>query len=115
MGYTVYCKNQSIWNPSLAVGNLFLNSLKSVEKMIGIKSGITSPSADSIEIEAEELSIFVNKLLDYIERTNNTALLTMISGITEIILALNGKINNEFPAITEKNRFLGVQSQSVMV
>jgi hypothetical protein len=115
MGYIVYCKNQSIWNPSLAVGNYFLNSLENLENLIGIKSGMTSPLADSIEIEPEELSNFVSQLLDYIEGTNNTPLLAMISGIMKIILALNAKVNNETPKVTERNQLLieGFQSLGI--
>jgi hypothetical protein len=113
MGYTVYCKNQNVWNPSLAVGNYFLSNLQNLEKLIGIKSGITSLIADSIEIESRELSIFVNNLSDYIEKTNNTQLLAMIAGISEIILALNAKINNDFPEMTERNRGLVERSKKV--
>ena len=113
MGDTVYYKNQNIWNPSLAVGNYFLNNLQNLENLIGIKSGMTSPLADFIEIESEQLTIFVKSLLDYIERTNNVPLLAMITGITEIILALNTKVINDIPEVSERNRFLIKKSEEL--
>ena len=106
MGYSVYCKDQVIWFPSLAIGNYFLGNINLLENLLKIESGIASPLADSIEIDPKKLSIFADKILVYVEEANNTPLFAMISGITEIILALNAEVNNDIPEETEKNRHL---------
>jgi hypothetical protein len=111
-GYTVYCKDKNIWNPSLVVGNYFLGCIKILEKLIEAESGITS-YADSIEIDSAKLFVFTEKTLDFFEKTNDTPLLAMISGIVEIVIALNIEIGNSELEITAKNHFLFLKAEKV--
>src|SRR5687768_933123 len=113
MGYTVYCKDEDLWSPSLSVGNYFLGSIQLLGNLIKVDSGVTSTLADSVEIDSVKLDIFVSKILEFIEKTNSTALLAMISGVTEILIALNAQINNAIPETTTKNRLLIKRSQKV--
>lgn len=100
MGFVVSCKNEIVWSPSLAVGNYFAENIKSLEKLLKSESGVSFPLSDTIEIDSSKLNEFVDKILGFVELTNNTPLLIMISGICEIVIALNSKLNE---TITENH------------
>ncbi len=113
MGYGVYCGEKNVWNPASGVGNYFLGSIQLLEKMLEIESGIVSPVADQIEIDADKLHKFLNELMNFIEQTNNTPMMVMIAGVTEILLGLNESLNNPLPKATPKNRVLIERSKYV--
>jgi hypothetical protein len=113
MSYDVYCKGENVWQPARRVGDYFLANIKILEKLIESSSGIESHIADDIQIDAEMLSNFVEKTLNFIEKTNNTRLVAMMSGIVEVIVALNAEINNIHPEVTPKNRSLIERSKKV--
>lgn len=113
MGFVVYCKNEVVWSPSLAVSNYFAENIKSLEKLLKSESGVSFPLSDSIEIDSLKLNEFVDKILEFVELTNNTPLLIMISGICEIVVALNSRLNGTAPRITSKNRSIIEKSKKV--
>lgn len=113
MGYTVYCNGKDIWSPSLAVGKYFIGNVQILENFIEIESGITVPLSDSIEIDSEKLAVFVKKLLELVEENNNTPLFAMISGTSQILIAISKRINNYEPKITTKNYDLISKSKRV--
>ena len=113
MSYVVDCKGVTVWQPARRVGDYFLGNIKILEKLVETDSGITSHVADGMEIDPVIFNGFVEKTLEYIEKTNNTALVAMMSGIIEINIALNADINGFYPEITSKNRTIIERSKKV--
>ncbi len=113
MSYDIYCKGENVWQPANRVGNYFFDNIRSLEKLIEANSGVTIKMADSLEIDPVIFGDFVEKTLSFIEDTNNTSLVAMMSGIVEVIIGLNADINGFHPEVTSKNRLLIEKSKKV--
>ena len=100
MSYSVYCEEEYIWGPSLQVGEYFLGNVRMLENILTLESGVTSHLADTIEIDKTKLGDFVKNLFTYFEVSNNTPLIAMVSGTLEVLLALNAKVNGDYPRVT---------------
>ena len=96
MGYSVNCNDELIWGPSLKTGQYFLTNIEALEKLIGKESGVVSRMGDDIEIDYAKLKSFIDEVLDEFEKSNNTPILTIMSGIAELLLALEANITGEF-------------------
>jgi len=113
MSYIVECKGETVWQPARRVGDYFLANISILENLIESNSGIASTIEDDIQIDPELFSDFVIKTVNFIEVTNNTPLLAMMSGIIEVIVALNVKINGNQLEVTLKNQSLIERSKKV--
>jgi len=96
MGYSVNCNDELIWGPSLRTGQYFLTNIEALEKLVGKESGIVSYMADDIEINYTKLKSFIDEVLGEFEKSKNTPLLAMMSGIVELLLALEANILGDF-------------------
>jgi hypothetical protein len=113
MSYDIYCKGENVWEPARKVGDYFFDNIRSLEKLIEATSGITIKMADSLEIDPVIFGNFVEKALSFIEDTNNTSSVAMMSGIVEVLIGLNADINGFYPKATSKNRLLIERSKKV--
>lgn len=113
MSYIVECKGETVWQPSRRVGDYFLDNVSILEKLIESNSGIASTIEDDVQIDPELFSDFAKKALNFIEVTNNTPLFAMMSGIIEMVVALNVKINGNQLEVTSKNQYLIERSKKI--
>lgn len=107
MSYTVECNGVIIWEPASRVAEYFILSVKALEKVMDKESGIDSPYAevidfdhltlgDTLEIDYSKLKPFIDEVLRRVETSNHTAFMAMISGVIEVLLALEAKITGGF-------------------
>lgn len=107
MSYTVECNEVIIWEPASRVAEYFILSVKALEKVVDKESGIDSPYGeivdfdhlilgDTLEINYSKLKPFIDEVPRRFEESNHTAFMAMISGVIEVLLALEAKIIGEF-------------------
>ena len=102
MGFQVIHKEEIIWSPGLDVGNLFLDQLKALEKIIDHKSGIDSFLADELEVDQAVLEPFINIVLERLEKTNSGPYFALVQGSLQIAIALNAQITGRWPAVSKR-------------
>ena len=107
MSYTVECDDVIIWEPAMQVAEYFILSVKALEKVVDKESGIYSPYSriidfdhlilgDTLEIDYSKLKPFIDQVLRRLEESIHTQFIAMISGVIEVLLALEAKITGEF-------------------
>lgn len=114
MGMQVSCNNRELWAPSLQIGTLFLNQIRALEPIVGLKSGIESPLADMLEIDAAAFSTFMQRLLHVLDTTNNGPLFTLAMGCTEVALVLYADITGQWPVVSDRLQPLLHKAKMVM-
>jgi hypothetical protein len=114
MGMHVYCNNHELWAPSLQTGTLFFNQIRALEPLVGRESGIESPLADMLEIDAVTFSAFMQRLLHVLDTTNNGPLFALATGCTEVALGLYADITGQCPVVSDRLQPLLHQAKMVM-
>jgi hypothetical protein len=99
----------------LQVGSLFLCETEAIERIVGTKSGVTSPLADEMEIDAKQLETFIQATLRMLAKTNNGPLVALIEGCLAIAIALNAEITGSWPDVPERLRFVVDRARTVML
>ncbi|MBV8437896.1 MAG: hypothetical protein JOY95_10325 [Silvibacterium sp.] len=108
MGIVVFSEGREVWSPSLKVGALFMAQISALEKAFDVKSGIISPLADELEIDASTFVAFVQKVMDSLTQTNNRSLIVLSAGCLQVAIALIFQITGIWPAIPKYlDSFLG--------
>jgi hypothetical protein len=106
MSYTVECNDVIIWEPAMQVAEYFILSVKALEKVVDKESGIDSPYGeivdyrdfslgDTLEIDYSKLKPFIDEVLRRFEQSIHTQFIAMVSGLIEVLLALEAKITGE--------------------
>ncbi len=113
MGFIVTCGEKEIWNPSLTVGKLYFDQIMSIEKIIDVISGVTSPFDDELEINREEFKEFIDISLKFIQNSNNSALIAMLSGCLEVSIYLNFLIAGIWVETPFELRFLNERAKGI--
>jgi len=114
MGMQVYSNNRELWAPSLQIGTLFLSQIRALEPVVGLASGIESPLADMLEIDASTFETFIQRLLHLLETTNNGPLFALAAGCTEVALVLHADISGQWPVVSDRLKPLLHKAQTVM-
>ncbi len=96
MGYIVNCENKEIWSPSLTVGKLYFEQIRSLEEILGKNSGIVQPFDDELEINKSTFKIFTDESINLLKNNNNLELTALISGCIEISIYLYYLIDNKW-------------------
>lgn len=113
MGYIVTCENEEVWSPSLTVGNLYFEQINSLEKIVGSSSGVTNPFDDELEIDKQKFESFIKSSLQFLQESNNSALIAMLSGSLEVCLYVYFLITGSWLEVPFELRFLNEKAKSM--
>lgn len=113
MGVTVVCNEQIVWSPSLTVGNVFFQQIKKMEEILNKESGVSMYLADEIDIDQNTFESFIRNSMAYLEKTQNTPLVAMLSGCIEVSLYLFYLINKRWLETPPALQFLLERAQSM--
>ncbi len=113
MGYIVTCEDREVWSPSLTVGNLYFEQIISMEKIVGEVSGVTNSFDDELEVDGKEFEKFISASLNFLQNTNNPALIAMLSGCLEVSLYLNFSITGNWLETPFELRFLNEKAKAI--
>lgn len=98
--YFVSNSGETLWNPSNRVGLLFLRQIRVIEEVYGMDSGMAFKDGDTIELNRDKLSRFLNEILSILDRNNHKVTPVLLSGCLSIAIALaikaDIKINDSF-------------------
>lgn len=114
MGIVVEYDGNELWSPSLRVGNLFVDQIRSLESIVGEKSGIEFSMADTLEVDGPVFNEFIKRALDMLDTTNNGPLFVMSSGCLQVAIALDARITGQWPAVSAKLERLVTNARTVM-
>ncbi|WP_370010970.1 DUF6086 family protein [Nocardia cyriacigeorgica] len=81
MSYAFEVGDETVWSPSLQVGELFVGMLQSTAASLGMKSGLSPIASDMWEIDIDDFERLVVKLYDLHLSTSHSVLRSMIEGI----------------------------------
>ncbi len=113
MGYIVTCNGKEIWTPSLTVGILYFEQIQSLEKILEIKSGVIQPFDDELEIDKNIFENFINSLMNYLQKSNNSELTALISGCAEVSIYIYYLITNNWLETPFDLQFLKEKAKSM--
>lgn len=94
MGWIVESQGRVVWSPGKASGRLFLGEVKLLEYLVGEPSGVESPVADAITIDADRFTAFIRTTVDFLDRTNSGPIIAMSSGCLQVCIALQREIQS---------------------
>lgn len=98
--YFVSNSGETLWNPSNRVGLLFLRQIRVIEEVYGMDSGMAFKDGDTIELNRDKLSRFLNEILSILDRNNHKVTPILLRGCLSIAIALalkaDIKINDSF-------------------
>lgn len=98
--YFVSNSGETLWNPSNRVGLLFLRQIRVIEEVYGMDSGMAFQDGDTIELNRDKLSRFLNEILSILDRNNHKVTPILLRGCLSIAIALalkaDIKINDSF-------------------
>lgn len=101
MGIIVICDERPIWEPSLAVGRLFIAEIRALEEMIGLKSGFSDIVSDEVSLDETLLAAFLDVTGRRLAETNNGPLKILSAGCIQIAIALYACAAGEWIALPE--------------
>lgn len=91
MGYIVEVDGRSVWEPSRRVAELFLSQIRGLESVFEVPSGVSSPVADEIAVDAAELRTFLVTVLELLARSGSRPLETLVAGPLQLCIELHEK------------------------
>jgi Family of unknown function (DUF6086) len=94
--------------------HFIFNQIRALEPLVGLESGIESPLADLLEIDAVTFRTFMQRLLHVLDTTNNGPLFALAAGCTEVALALHADITGQWPVVSDRLKPLLPKAQMVM-
>jgi len=106
MGLIVSSDNRDVWEPSLAVGYLFVDQIHSLERLVGLESGVSPVVSDEVTIDPARFQSFIKGCLRILETSNNGPLVAMTAGPLLIAIALCHAITGKWPPVPEHLRNL---------
>src|SRR5690242_9816992 len=114
MSWIVECQGQTIWEPALVVGRLFLAELVALERLFRCPSGIAETMSDFMEVDPVQLELFIRRGFEALGRTNSGPLLALAEGCFAIAIALNAKITGSWPSAPAELGYLVERAKTVL-
>ncbi|MFJ8233533.1 DUF6086 family protein [Streptomyces sp. NPDC094448] len=93
--------DETVWNPSNGVSQLFMSQVDVFCGILGVPSGISPMHSDECEIDPRDFKVFVDALLNWNRRTKNVVATALSEGfvITALALAERAGIEVNRPSI----------------
>lgn len=88
MSYIFEMSHDTVWSPSLATGQLFVDAAKSVAKVLDAETGLHPNSDDMYYIDPVLFEVFVRAMIERFSSTSNPEFRLLIRGTLEIALAV---------------------------
>lgn len=87
MAYIFEQNNRTIWSPSKNVAEFFLGSVRHLENLLKIESGLTESMSDTIEVDFDALNSYLLAIRDWIN-LDNDSMRILVRGTMVHLLAL---------------------------
>jgi Family of unknown function (DUF6086) len=91
----VNSKGRTLWSPALAVGTLYVDYVRGVEKVVGVESGITSWANDSFNVDPKAMESFAQAIVHRLGSSNSDVLWMELEPVLAITAALLVQANGE--------------------
>jgi hypothetical protein len=88
MSYTFEVGDETVWDPALRVGKLFLGQAQAVADGLGLPSGLTPQRDGTCQVEPREYAAFLAEFQNWYLRSDHPELLLLAKGVLTVALAL---------------------------
>jgi hypothetical protein len=102
MGYIIEHNDKAIWQPSRAVGQVFLSQLQYLEGVVGVSAGLHEYMSDTINVEFNDLWQFLQAVSRWVN-FDNRSMCVLVKGVVVHVLAIASCM--EPPKVAETSQF----------
>ena len=88
---------REVWNPSSAVARLFMQHVVALEHVVGAPAGLSDGNSDEVNIDAHALGAFLDAVGERVSRSNNRALLVLVTPATQLLCGLYARCEPDNP------------------
>ncbi|WP_137816586.1 DUF6086 family protein [Gandjariella thermophila] len=81
MSYVFDVGDDTVWSPSLQVGDLYVRFLCEIAETLGVRTGLTAIASDMYEIDIDVFANLVRKLFDVYFSSGHPVLRGLIEGV----------------------------------
>jgi hypothetical protein len=109
MGHIFEINDQTIWSPSREVALCFLSQVRYLEGRLNAASGLTESMSDTLDINCQQLTIFLEQIGKQINLENNSLRILMTGVVIHLLAILSAcgglpaNFQTIFPAIWVKD------------
>jgi len=91
MGFVFELDEQRSWNPSYNVGWVYVEQLRTLERLFGLRSGVEYTAKETLRLDLPVLQRFVDWVLRVLPTIEERALLVLVAGCCQVTIALLDK------------------------
>src|SRR5947209_7209931 len=99
MGVFMTVEGRELWAPSRETAGLFVEQVRSLERLTGLHSGVGPTVSDEVEIDASQFRDFVEASIRWLAATSSGPLFTMSTGCVQVALALYIRLFGAYPPL----------------
>ncbi|MFE2938847.1 DUF6086 family protein [Streptomyces sp. NPDC059255] len=97
--FTVTDTDEDVWEPALAVGQLFMGGVDALGKRIlRVPTGLDDVSGDWVMVDPEAYGEFVTRALQRRGRSFHRDMIKLMDGVLPLMIALADRLGVEIPA-----------------
>ncbi|MCU1646870.1 MAG: hypothetical protein JWN03_7145 [Nocardia sp.] len=104
MSYVFEVGDETVWSPSLKVGDIYVRILKSVAEVLDRPAGLTGIASDMYEIDIDAFENLVKSMYETYFASTNTILKSMIGGVLAPSLVILERAGRKVSADSEEER-----------
>lgn len=97
MSYIFEIEEDTVWSPALRVGGIWSRCAETLGEAFECDPGFDFVASDTVEIDPEKFSSYVENLLDIRSRSRNIVLQTLIDGVLGPALIMLERIDRPVP------------------
>ncbi|AFT98856.1 DUF6086 family protein [Nocardia brasiliensis] len=104
MSYVFEIGDETVWSPSLRVGDLYVRMLREVASVLGMPAGLSAVASDMCNIDIEVFGELVNLMHETYFTSSHHVLEALIGGVLAPSLVILERSGLGIPPRTEEER-----------
>ncbi|CAM4430648.1 DUF6086 domain-containing protein [Nocardia ninae] len=104
MSYVFDIDDETVWSPSLRVGDLYVRMLQDVGSVLGVPTGLSAISSDMWDIDIDAFENLVKTMYETYFSTGNSVLKVLIEGVLAPSIVLLERGGKEIHSRTGQER-----------
>ncbi|MFJ8001142.1 DUF6086 family protein [Streptomyces sp. NPDC096310] len=97
--FTVTETDEDVWEPALAVGQLFMGGVDALgRRILRVETGLDDVSGDWVKIDPQAYGEFVTLALQRRGRSTHVGMMQLMDGLLPLMVALADRLRVEIPA-----------------
>ncbi|WP_436492234.1 DUF6086 family protein [Actinokineospora sp. HUAS TT18] len=106
MSYYFEVGGETVWNPALRIGKVYVTHAEGVAAQMGLPTGLAPADDDSCAVDVQAFPRFVDCLLEWDRTTRHPVMHALLDGLLITSLALREAIGGAVPPKSEREAAL---------